>query len=238
MLRIKARTGYEMVSQNRIPLRKAGRRTVFLLKETLGLDDSTATRYMRASDSGKRDAIARMAASYAQNDCHKVVTNENGRYSTCRELLICTMRPARLERATFWFVDPILAVGRVSCIEARPTPYSVQVEAVEVHHLGPGLHKVPHELLFSVSRSINLRNGAQLGVRPEHQVNRGRRPLDLAGRAIESLVNGLGRGGLAPLGGHIEQVYEEVIAQRPGTIGEHPVRSLSGIGIQGAHAAD
>jgi hypothetical protein len=31
---------------------------------------------MRASDSGKRDAIARMAASYAQNYCHKVVTNE------------------------------------------------------------------------------------------------------------------------------------------------------------------
>src|SRR5215813_13679989 len=57
--------------------------------------------------------------------------------------------------------------------EARPAPYSVQVEAVEIHHLGPGLHKVPHELLFSVSRSINLRNGAQLGVRPEHQVNRG-----------------------------------------------------------------
>jgi excisionase family DNA binding protein len=35
LLRIKARTVYEMVSQNRIPFRKAGRRTVFLLEEIM-----------------------------------------------------------------------------------------------------------------------------------------------------------------------------------------------------------
>jgi excisionase family DNA binding protein len=35
MLRIKARTVYEMVSQRRIPFRKAGRRTVFLLDEIM-----------------------------------------------------------------------------------------------------------------------------------------------------------------------------------------------------------
>ena len=35
LLRIKVRTVYEMVSQNRIPFRKAGRRTVFLLDEIL-----------------------------------------------------------------------------------------------------------------------------------------------------------------------------------------------------------
>ena len=35
MLRLKTRTVYEMVSQNRIPFRKAGRRTVFLLEEIL-----------------------------------------------------------------------------------------------------------------------------------------------------------------------------------------------------------
>src|SRR5262245_54187356 len=101
---------------------------------------------------------------------------------------------------------------------SRPTPNSVHVEPVAIHHLGPGLHTVSHDLLFSVSRSIDLCDGAQLGVRPKHQVNRGRRPFDLAGRAIESIVNGLGCGGLAPPGRHIEQVYEEVIAQCPGTI--------------------
>jgi excisionase family DNA binding protein len=35
MLRIKVRTVYEMVSQKRIPFRKAGRRTVFLLEEIM-----------------------------------------------------------------------------------------------------------------------------------------------------------------------------------------------------------
>jgi excisionase family DNA binding protein len=35
MLRIKVRTVYEMVSQKRIPFRKAGRRTVFLLDEIM-----------------------------------------------------------------------------------------------------------------------------------------------------------------------------------------------------------
>jgi excisionase family DNA binding protein len=35
MLRIEVRTVYEMVSQNRIPFRKAGRRAAFLLDEML-----------------------------------------------------------------------------------------------------------------------------------------------------------------------------------------------------------
>lgn len=35
LLRIKVRTVYEMVSENRIPFRKAGRRTVFLLDEII-----------------------------------------------------------------------------------------------------------------------------------------------------------------------------------------------------------
>lgn len=35
LLRVKPRTIYEMVSQKRIPFRKVGRRTVFLLDEIL-----------------------------------------------------------------------------------------------------------------------------------------------------------------------------------------------------------
>jgi excisionase family DNA binding protein len=35
LLRLKPRTVYEMVSQQRIPFRKAGRRTIFLLQEIL-----------------------------------------------------------------------------------------------------------------------------------------------------------------------------------------------------------
>ena len=47
------------------------------IRELMGHASITTTmRYMHASDSGKRDAIARMAARYAQKDCHKIVTNE------------------------------------------------------------------------------------------------------------------------------------------------------------------
>ena len=50
---------------------------VVKIRELMGHASITTTmRYMHASDSGKRDAIARMAARYAQNDCHKIVTNE------------------------------------------------------------------------------------------------------------------------------------------------------------------
>ena len=104
MLRIKARTVYEMASQNRNPFRKAGRLTVFLLEETL--DWTTPRR--RALCARAIPASATPSQEWRQATRKIIVTRlsqmKNGRYSTCRELLICTMRPARLERATFWFV--------------------------------------------------------------------------------------------------------------------------------------
>ncbi len=36
---------------------------------------------------------------------------------------------------------------------------SGQVEAVQVHHLGPGCYKVLHELFFRTFPAINFRNG-------------------------------------------------------------------------------
>jgi len=50
---------------------------VVKIRELMGHASITTTmRYMHASDSRKRDAIARMAASYSQKNCHKIVTNE------------------------------------------------------------------------------------------------------------------------------------------------------------------
>ncbi len=55
----------------------ASRADVVKIRELVGHASITTTmRYMHASDSGKRDAIAQMAASYATKDCHKIVTNE------------------------------------------------------------------------------------------------------------------------------------------------------------------
>jgi integrase len=45
--------------------------------ELMGHSSITTTmRYMHASDSGKHEAIARMAASNSRKSCHKIVTNE------------------------------------------------------------------------------------------------------------------------------------------------------------------
>jgi hypothetical protein len=45
-------------------------------------------------------------------------------------------------------------------IEARPAVPSLQIEAIEVHHLRPRLHKVIDKLLFAIGFSIELRHGA------------------------------------------------------------------------------
>ena len=39
-----------------------------------------------------------------------------------------------------------------------------EVEAIQVHYLVPGRNKVVDELLFRVATSVNLRQGAELGV--------------------------------------------------------------------------
>ena len=48
-----------------------------------------------------------------------------------------------------------------------------------------GIAEVLDELLLGVVAGVHLGERPQLGVRPEHQVHRGCRPLDLAGRAAQ-----------------------------------------------------
>src|SRR5689334_11066778 len=69
---------------------------------------------------------------------------------------------------------PFSRGGRSSNEKGRPTgpPFqfcqprilrrllSQKVVAVEIHHLGPGRHKVLHELLFGVRAAIDFRKGA------------------------------------------------------------------------------
>ena len=50
---------------------------------------------------------------------------------------------------------------------------SGEVEAIEVHHLGPRRHEVFHELLLGVRTRIDFGKGAQLCVRTENQVDAG-----------------------------------------------------------------
>ena len=75
--------------------------------------------------------------------------------------------------------------GRGWC---HPRPDFDRSEAIEVHHLGPCLGKVPYELFFAIIGGIDFRNGPQLGIRAEDQIDRRCRPLDLACGAIGAFI--------------------------------------------------
>jgi hypothetical protein len=111
---------------------------------------------------------------------------------------------------------------------------SLKVEAIEIHHLVPRSHKVTHELLFRVVACVDLREGSELGVRTEDEVDGGGSPLELARGAIATLVYVLIRGGCLPLRVQVEQVHEEVVGQRLRPVGEDAVFGLSEVGVQGA----
>ena len=66
---------------------------------------------------------------------------------------------------------------------------SLKVEAIEIHHLVPRSHEVTHELLLRVVICVDFREGSELGVRAEDEVDGGAGPLDLARRAIATLVH-------------------------------------------------
>ena len=61
---------------------------------------------------------------------------------------------------------------------------SRQVEAVQVHHLGPRGDEVLEELFLRIAAAIDFRQGAQFGVRAEDQIDPAAGPLDFAGDAV------------------------------------------------------
>src|SRR5271157_1843666 len=115
---------------------------------------------------------------------------------------------------------------------------SREVEAIQIHHLVPGRYKVAHELLLSVAARIDFREGAELRVRTEDQINYSARPLELAGGPIAPFQYARGCCGLLPLRLHVEQIHEEIIAQCSGPLGEDAMLGVPVVRIQRAHAAD
>src|SRR5688500_18265254 len=96
---------------------------------------------------------------------------------------------------------------------APTSPLTPDVVAVQVHDLVPRGHEVAHEPLPRVAARVDLGDGPQLGVRPEHEVDAARRPPELAGGAVAAL-EGL-PGDPSPFRAHVEQVHEEVVGQHP-----------------------
>src|SRR5689334_16833051 len=105
-----------------------------------------------------------------------------------------------------------------------------EVEAIKVHHLAPRSRKVTHELLLGVVTCIDLRDGSELRVRTEDEIDRGGGPPWLARGAIATLIYVLIRGGYLPLRAHVEQVHENVVGQCLGPLGEDAVCGLPEVG--------
>jgi hypothetical protein len=79
---------------------------------------------------------------------------------------------------------------------------------------------------------VELGEGSEFGIRAEDQVDGRAGPFELAVGAVATLEYVLVRAGCLPLRAHVEQVHEEVVAQRPGPLGEDTVFGLPGVGIQ------
>ena len=60
-------------------------------------------------------------------------------------------------------------------------------KAVKVHYLVPHRYKVVQELLLGVFTSVDFRQGPELGVRPEDEVNSGAGPREFVRYTIATL---------------------------------------------------
>ena len=81
-----------------------------------------------------------------------------------------------------------------SCSNPAPLTRPRQVEAVKIHHLVPRSHEVTHKRLLRVVAGIDFRDGSELRVRTEDEVDGGAGPLDLTRPAVAPLVEVLALG--------------------------------------------
>ena len=88
---------------------------------------------------------------------------------------------------------------------------SGEIEAIKVHHLGPGHHEVLDKLLLPVRASVDLGQSPELGVRTEDEIDTRAGLLDFASFAISPFKYVLGVRYRLPLRAHVEQVHEEVV---------------------------
>lgn len=90
---------------------------------------------------------------------------------------------------------------------SRPVPGSGEVETVKVHYFFPHLYKVVQELLLGVLTSVDFRQGPELGVRTEDQVDTGAGPLEGIRLAIAPFKLVRVFRNRFPLRAHIEQAW-------------------------------
>src|SRR3954469_9075591 len=65
-----------------------------------------------------------------------------------------------------------------SSVNSRQSESSVDVEAIEVHHLDPRVDEVAHELLLRVGACVDFGDRTQMRIRPEDEIRAAARPLE------------------------------------------------------------
>ena len=116
---------------------------------------------------------------------------------------------------------------------------SGQIEAIRVHHLGPGRHEVAHELLLGVVAGVDLGQRPQLRVRAEDEVDAGAGPLRLrrsCGRGPRTRP-WRPRPPSTPCPCRAGSRRSRWSAS-PGVLVKTPCWRLAGVGVQHAQAAD
>jgi hypothetical protein len=91
---------------------------------------------------------------------------------------------------------------------------SGEVETVKIHDFVPHHYKVMKELLLGVVTSVDFRQGPELRVRAEDQVDTCAGPLECARCPVTTLEYVVVFRGYLPHCAHVEQIYEEVIGER------------------------
>src|SRR4051812_40091968 len=101
------------------------------------------------------------------------------------------------------------------------------VVAIQVHDLVPCGDKVFYEPLLRSRAGIDFREGTQLRVRTEDQVDACSGPLERVRLAVTAFVLTFLTGGRLPLCAHVQQVDEEVVRQNSGSRGEDTVLGIA-----------
>ena len=114
----------------------------------------------------------------------------------------------------------------------------LQVETVEVHDLVPRGDEVGYELCAGIRAGVDFGESAKLRVGAKDEVGTCGRPLWRAALAVDAREGIAAWRDLLPLRAHVEQVDEEVVRQRLGTLGEDAFLGAVDIRAENTQASD
>src|SRR5581483_1595732 len=141
-------------------------------------------------------------------------------------------------KRTLSFSTPQFFPRTDSLAHKRRAAIRGKIESVEVHHSIPRGYEVVQELLLSVLRTVNFRQGPELGVRTEDEINTRGGPFEFTRSAVAAF-KGVGVfGDRLPLRAHVEKVHKEIIGQGFGSSGEDAMPGFSEVGIQNTQTAE